>query len=217
MFRFPIAAVVGLTATLSAAHADTIIYQGTPTHDPLVISRGDISVLPGLSHSILHDPAFHRLAAMCDTLGLACGPDQLTPLGGIDPAWTHPLTPGHRADAEKRLARMIEESETYAEALTEHFETLPAPRPRAVPRLHFGWNAPFGVPYGTPRPFNFDDLFPPLGNPAGPHITLPRPVLPMAHDLLGAHDLSGFQHRLNTPAVIPHGILPRHTFPWRTF
>ncbi|OAN84442.1 hypothetical protein A8B78_06165 [Jannaschia sp. EhC01] len=213
MFRFPIAAVIGLTASLSAAFADTIIYQGTPMFDPLIITgdhgitRGDVPVLPGLAPSVLNDPAFHRLAEMCDTLGMACGPDRVTPLGGIDPAWT----PGHRADAEKRLAQMIEDREAYAEALAEHFDTLPVPTLPIVPRLNFGWNTPFGVPHATPRPFNFDELFRPVPRHTVPHMVLPRPGAPRIHDL------SGFYSRLNNPAVIPRGMLPRHSFPWRAF
>lgn len=200
MFRFSIAAVIGVTVALSAtadtAHADTIIYQGTPTHDPLIISRGGAAGLPGLSQSVLADPAFHRLAALCGTLGMACEPGQLTHSDGVFTVWT----PGHRADAEKRLARIIEEREAQIEALEEQYETLPAPRLPVVPHLDFGWSTLPGAPFVAPRPHPVPDSF--------SHLLPSRPALP---------DLSGFHDRLNSPAVVPPGLLPRHAFPWRRF
>ncbi|GAB5446734.1 hypothetical protein [Gymnodinialimonas sp.] len=199
MFRFPIAAVVGLTTALTAAsiaQADTIIYQGTPTFEPLVITRGEATVLPGATHDILQDPAFHRLAQMCETMGLACGPDEITAQGGIAPVWS----PGHMADAEKRLAQLLEDRDAA--------QTLPGILPPRIPPRLFGWNTPFSG-HVWPRPHG---ITPPLAHlyPAQPSTVLPN--LPRPH-----HDLSGFFHRLNTPAAMPHTILPRPTFPWRTF
>lgn len=208
MFRFPIAMAIGLTVATSAAHADTIIIQGTPTLEPAIISHGPMPVLPGLSHSVLHDPAFHRLAQMCDTLGLSCDADPTT-ADGIDLAWT----PGHRADAEKRLARIIEDRAVYAAALEQRFDALPAPRPNLHPYQLFGWNTPLPRPRISVGPnhvpFQFGHLFPSRPNTSVPHITQPGMVLP---------HIQGFNHRLNTPgAVMPHSLFPRHTFPWRAF
>lgn len=197
MIRFTLAAVIGLMAPLSAAQADTIIYQGTPTFEPLVITRGDAAPLPGLTHDILQDPAFHRLTQMCETIGLACDMGDGTADIDIAGGWT----PGHRADAEKRMAQLLADRQG---AFAQNGFGTPLPIP---PRL-FGWNAP--VPgHLWHGPFDSADprahLFPAQPRLAVPH--LPRPP----------HDLSGFYSRLNTPAVIPHGILPRHSFPWRSF
>ena len=221
MFKFPIALAIGVTTALSAAHADTYIIQGTPSFAPAIVTNGEVPDLPDLSHSILHDPAFHRLAQMCDTLGLACGPDQLTAEGGIMPEWT----PEHRADAEKRLAQMIEDREAYAEALEEHFEALPphniTPNIAPLPRMLFGWNTPLGRPHLLPRPHalsgDLSHLFPRPPSTTRPRGTLPPGVL--HHDLVpNRPDLSGFFDRLNRPgAAMPHGLFPRHSFPWRSF
>lgn len=222
MFKLPIAAMIGLTAALSAAHADTIVIQGTPSFEPAIISHGPIAPFP-VTHAdgfnIFGNPAFHRMAEMCETLGFECGEDHATADGGIHPYWT----PGHRADADKRLALLMADREDYAAALEEHFEALPVPRPHQL----YGWNAPRNLPHPRALPHQFSNLFPliphtTLPRPTVPHTTLPYPVLPnfSGPQIQG---FSGFNHRLNTPgAVIPHGlfprhILPRHSFPWRSF
>lgn len=218
MFRFSIATVIGLSAALSAAHADTIIIQGTPSYAPAIVTHGDVAGLPDLSHSILGDPAFHRLARMCDTMGLSCGADHVTEDGGIDPAWTL----GHHADAEKRLAQMIEDRNGYVTALEDRFDTLRRPYSNARPPQLFGWNLPRGGPHQMPPQFSHLFSLPPhIGGPSRDF----RNVYPNAIPSVIApqfRDLSGFNHRLNTPgAVIPHSLfprqfLPRHTFPWRS-
>lgn len=209
MFKLPIAAMIGLTAALSAAHADTIIIQGTPSFEPAIISHGPIAPFP-VTHAdgfnILGNPAFHRMAEMCETLGFACGEDHATADGGIHPYWT----PGHHADAEKRLALLLAEREDFAQA-------LPLPRPH----LSYGWNVPRNLPHPRALPHQFSNLFPLIPHTTLPHTTLPYPVLPR-NSVPHIQGFSGFNHRLNNPAVIPHGlfprhILPRHSFPWRSF
>jgi hypothetical protein len=230
MLKFPIAMAIGLTVAGSAASADVIVIQGTPSHGPAILSHGPLGPLPGdldLSQDIFDMPAFHRLAEMCETLGLDCDAEHATAEGGILPEWT----PRHIADAEKRLALLMQDREDLAEALEEHFDSLPQPRPaNPLPFTLFGWNTLPGRPYIAPH--DLDDLLAPLPRPALPHRTLPRPVVP--HPVLPrsvlpapvtprAHDLSGFYHRLNTPgAALPRGmmprtVLPRHSFPWRPF
>lgn len=201
MFRFSIAAVIGLSAAISAAQADTIIYQGSPTFEPLVITHGEAAGRPAMPGSILADPAFHRLAQMCSTMGLDCGPDHVTSEGGIAPAWTD----GHRADAEKRLARLMEERDTYAQAPRP---VVPHAAPH-VPHMLFGWNAPTGSLHVGPRPRAFPNSL--------SHLLPPRTHLPTPHYGTHAPNLSGFFHRLNTPGVTMHNrYLPRPSFPWRS-
>lgn len=219
MFKLPIAVAIGLTVASAAAHADVIVIQGTPSFEPAIINHGPHAPLLGDAldrADILSMPAFHRLSQMCETLGMDCGAEHATAEGGIVPEWT----PRHIADAEKRLAQMIEDREDYVAALEEHFEALPAPRPAApFPHRLFGWNTtPHGVPHViAPRPQQFGHVFPTLPRATVPQVTLPRPVVP------GGHDLSGFYHRLNTPgavvprSVLPRHVLPRHGFPWRSF
>ncbi|ABD54531.1 hypothetical protein [Jannaschia sp. CCS1] len=224
MFKFSIVLSVGVVAALSAAHADTFIIQGDPTLEPPILIDEEITELPAPSgllapvvpDSILDDPAFHRLAEMCETMGLACDGDHDIADAGPFPFWLLP----HNEDAAKRLAQLIEDREDFAEAMEEHFETLPVPHVVPVPRpprMLFGWNgpvvgpqyAPLVRPRVTPQvPLQFGHLF-----PTRPHLSVPHVPRPGG----GAHDLSGFYHRLNTPAVVPRAILPRATFPWRTF
>lgn len=200
MFKFSIAVAIGLSAATAAAHADTIIIQGTPSFDPAIISHGPIAPFPIASASgvtILDNPAFGAMSEMCDTLGFACG--------AADTAGIHPeRSPEHRADAEKRLAQMIEDREAYVAAIADHFETLRAPLyPR--PHMLFGWNAPRSGPHALPRalPRQFGNLFPSI-----PHTTLPRQLAPQIEGF------PGFSHRLNNPgAVIPRGVFPRHVLP----
>lgn len=207
MFRFSIATVIGLSAALSAAHADTIIYQGTPTFDPLIITHGETADAPAVSGSILADPAFHRLAQMCSTLGLECGSDHVTPEGGIAPQWTD----GHRADAEKRLARLMEERGTFV--LGTHFPPAPMPNTAPAPQIQFGWSAPAGSLHIGPRPTPWPNSL--------SHLMPPRTHVPTPYYGTHTPNLSGFFHRLNTPGVAMHnGIplrqIPRHSFPWRS-
>lgn len=237
MFKFPLALAVGVTATLSAAHADTFIIQGIPSHDPAIVIDGDVAelpVLPGIDPDtlperigtaipdsvvpgdILDNPAFHRLAELCDTMGLACDGAHDLADGGQLPAWLLP----HDEDAAKRIAELIEQREEFAEAMEQHFETLPTPHAVPFPRppMLFGWNAPSGVPRIAPlvRPHVTPQLPQQFGYvvPLRPHLSLPQGAVPRP----GAHDLSGFYHRLNTPAVVPRSILPGGgAFPWHRF
>lgn len=212
MFKFPLAAMIGLASAVSAASADTIVIQGTPSFEPAIISHGPVAPFPrphADGFDILSNPAFHRLAEMCETLGLDCGSDRVNADLGIHPYWT----PRHIADAEKRLALLLAERDHYA-------EVLPVPNPHRL----YGWNTPYVSPHVLPR--QFSNLFPRLPHTALPHTVLPRPTVPHL-TLPRTHvphipGFSGFNHRLNNPAVIPHGllprhILPRHSFPWRAF
>lgn len=219
MLKFPIALAIGLTAGLSAAHADTYIIQGTPSFGPAIV--GPVGALPtphGAPLDILSHPAFHRMAQMCETLGLECGEDRVTAEGGVLPHWT----PRHIADAEKRMALLLEDREDYAEAVTDRYEgvTLPpatlldTPLPETSrvnphPPVAFGWGRP-----ALPR--QFADLFPTrphvvpqtvlpyttLPHPVVPHTALPRPYAPQGHSL------DGFFQRFNTPGVALHPSFP---------
>lgn len=223
MLKFPIAMAIGLTVASVAAHADTIVIQGTPSFEPAIISNGPMAPFPmqAQGFSILSDPAFHRMADMCETLGFECGADVATAYGGVQPVWT----PQHRADAEKRLALLTADRAAYAAALEAHFDGLPDARLGQMhPQMLFGWNAPHGAPHLMPRPrslpHQFGNLLPLIPRGNVPHIMLPRPTMPNALPNAMPHvqGFPGFTHRLNSPgAVIPYGLLPRYDFPWRSF
>lgn len=242
MQKFYITFVVGVTAVLSAAHADTIILnQGTPSpHPAIVIGGDDFPLLPAIDPDLIADtigstaiapdlaapaliagsgiapgnvldnPAFHRIAEMCATMGLTCNA-------------THDLADAGTAvpfdeDAAKRIADLIAEREDFMEAYQQHFEALPTPHVIPRPTMLFGWNGPSVAPIAQhhvlPSPsLQFGHLF-----PQRPHVAAPSGIAIRP----GAHDLSGFYHRLNTPAVVPRAImpraiLPRAVFPWNNF
>ena len=202
MFKLSIAAAIGLSAVVSAAHADTIVVQqGYPGIAPIIVSP---THAPTHGTSAYNTPSFERLVEMGARFGFECGVPDLAD-------GPHPyLSPEAQADADKRLAQYQEEWEERAEEAEELVEVLPAPvpvptHPRELfaPGQLFGWNAPHPLPrtLTVPRvnPYQFGHRFPTL-----PRVTAPRNQVPYGYANPHAFTL-------------PRGTYPRGPiFPWPT-
>ncbi len=165
MFKLPIAVAIGLTAAISSsAHADNLIVQSP---FPGVLTYP--GVVPGFS--AYDTPSFGRLVAMCAQMGFDCSVPEI---GRPNP---YDLSEAAQADAEKRLALLMEEWENEAEEIDDYVRVLPAPHPVPGNLPHpfgiFGFNAPHLSPYPNIDLYQFGHRF-----PAVPRIETPYGVTP---------------------------------------
>lgn len=156
MFKFAIAAAIGLTATISAVAADPIPLPA-PLHIPAITAHEpDLGIL---AHSTYGSPSFGRLVEMCARMGFDCtAPTSADRSGALFDL--HGLSEAARADAEKRMALYAEEWAELAGDLVAPVPVHPAPfwRNPFAPFAHGG--APRVTPYTDFGLFQFGHRFP---------------------------------------------------------
>lgn len=163
MFKLPIAAAIGLTAAISAAHADPILLPA-----PLHIPPPSLSA-PGLS--TYDSPSFDRFVDMCARMGFDCS----APAAGRPSSHFGPHAPSSfalseaaQADAEKRMALYAQEWEEFADDFAGHVEIHPA-RPQVTPFGFFSYNAPRVSPYPNIELYQFGHRLPSVPRIQVPH------------------------------------------------